>query len=65
MNAQHPAGAFLDPNETVAPTARQPDASPKDWLDSSLALLEGLQVSEVPLDSVSNELFDEFRMGRR
>ena len=64
MDALHPAGAVIDPDEPPTLTERQPGVVPEGWQDSSLAPLDGLVVSEVPPDSGLDELFDEFRVDR-
>ena len=60
MDALHPAGAFLDPDEAPGPAPQQTESARAGWLDSSLALLDGLQVSEMPLDSMPGEFYDDF-----
>lgn len=64
MDALHPGGAFIDPNEPIAHPPKPPEASLEGWLDSSLALLDGLQVSEVPLSSMPGDMYDDFGAGR-
>lgn len=64
IDALHPAGAFVDPDEPAPPTARKPGVAREGWHDSSLALLDGLQVSEVPTDSALDELFEKSRLDR-
>lgn len=64
MDAHNPAGALVSADEPHARAA--PAATPEDpvqaqgWQDSSLALRDGLQVSEAPLDSLPGELTDLF-----
>ena len=43
-----------------------PDVEPKEcgWRESSLDLLNGMQVSETELDTLPGELIDEFKRAR-
>jgi hypothetical protein len=61
MDALHPGGALVDPDEPVVPSHGHREPPQGSWLDSSLALLDGLQVTDLPLDSVPGDLFEGLR----
>lgn len=59
MSRAHPMGVYVDagaPMPRPALPAREPDRS---WQTSSFDLLDGLQVSESPLDGLGDEPADE------
>ena len=55
MSSAAPAGEYLDPTDH----AREP-AEPGGVSESSLELLDGVRVSEAPMDTLPGELIDEF-----
>ncbi len=61
VDADNPLGAFVPVNR---PKDRAvPEAEPKEcgWRESSLDLLNGVQVSETEMDTLPGELIDEFK----
>ena len=65
MSDNSPAGEYVSAARADAPTvpdvgalAAAPDAR-SSWKLSSIELLDGLQVTEQPLDSLPGELLDE------
>ena len=61
VDVDNPLGAFVPvntPNDRAAP-----EAEPKEcgWRESSLDLLNGVQVSETEMDTLPGELIDEFK----
>src|SRR5437763_1658737 len=55
MSSAAPAVECLDPTEHVRETAE-----PVELSESSLELLNGVRVSEAPMDTLPGELIDEF-----
>lgn len=67
MSSNAPLGEYVNPVETSVPTnepqetAATPGNDPKSsWRLSSLELSDGLQVSEQPIDTLPDDLWDEF-----
>lgn len=66
MSNHAPLGEYVHPGDTAAANAESPPeaATPPDpkssWRLSSLELSDGLQVSEQPIDTLPDELWDEF-----
>lgn len=65
MSNNAPLGEYVHPTDPAAPAAETPEAAqpadPKSsWKLSSLELSDGLQVSEQPIDTLPDELWDEF-----
>ena len=65
MDALNPAGAYIDTAAQASAPAKAAGAPKQGWQESSLALNDGLQVSETPMDSLPDELIDELLNGRR
>ena len=64
VDADHPLGAFVPVHKPRIRAA--PEAEPKEcgWRESSLDLLNGVQVSETEMDTLPGELIDEFKRAR-
>jgi hypothetical protein len=65
MSSAAPLGEYVHPGDSSAPNTESPEAAvpadPKSsWKLSSLELSDGLQVSEQPIDTLPDELWDEF-----
>ena len=64
IDADNPLGAFVSVNK---PKSRQvPEVEPQEcgWRESSLDLLNGVQVSETEMDALTGELIDGFKRVR-
>ena len=64
VDAENPLGAFVPASKSK--DRAPPDVEPKEcgWRESSLDLLNGMQVSETELDTLPGELIDEFKRAR-
>ena len=65
MSNNAPLGEYVHPGDSDGPSSEPPAApTPPDpkssWKLSSLELSDGLQVSEQPLDTLPDDLWDEF-----
>jgi hypothetical protein len=65
MSNNAPLGEYVHPSDAAAPAVESPEpATPSDpkssWRLSSLELSDGLQVSEQPIDTLPDDLWDEF-----
>lgn len=65
MSNSAPLGEYVHPTDPAAPAAESSEpATPPDpkssWKLSSLELSDGLQVSEQPIDTLPDDLWDEF-----
>jgi hypothetical protein len=64
MSNHAPLGEYVHPGDAAAPSETPESAPPLDpkssWKLSSLELSDGLQVSEQPIDTLPDELWDEF-----
>lgn len=65
MSNNAPLGEYVHPTDDPAPSSEPPEpATPPDpkssWKLSSLELSDGLQVSEQPIDTLPDDLWDEF-----
>jgi hypothetical protein len=64
MSNNAPLGEYVHPGESGGPNSESPVAPKPDpkssWKLSSLELSDGLQVSEQPIDTLPDELWDEF-----
>ena len=66
MDAEHPQGAWVDPTapkRRSTPRREPGESGESGWLDSGLALRDGLQVEETPMDSLPGELGEELLRG--
>ena len=65
MSNHAPLGEYVNPDDAAGPNSESPQTAvapdPKSsWKLSSLELSDGLQVSEQPLDTLPDDLWDEF-----
>ena len=67
MSSAAPLGEYVHPADAAGasseapPTPASPTPDPKSsWRLSSLELQDGLQISEQPIDTLPDELWDEF-----
>ena len=64
IDPANPAGAFVSASAPKAPEAPTTEVGERSWCESSLDLLNGVQVSETEMDTLPGELIDEFRRAR-
>ncbi len=65
MSAGNPAGAYVRPSDP-APIPCAPVETPQfGWSATRLEFLNGVRVSEAPLDTLPAELIDAFNLRRR
>lgn len=65
MSSAAPLGEYVHPADAAGPASESPPAPPtpdpkSSWRLSSLELQDGLQVSEQPIDTLPDDLWDEF-----
>ncbi len=65
MSPAAPVGEYVDPIDPVRESAKPVEVPEHGWLASSLELLNGVRVSETPMDTLPGELIDEFFKVRR
>jgi hypothetical protein len=65
FDAAHPGGAYVQPGE-LEPKGETPTVAPeRNWVASSFELMDGVHVSETPMDTLPGEFIDEFSKARR
>ena len=64
VDADNPLGAFVPVNKPKDRAALEAEPKECGWRESSLDLLNGVQVSETEMDTLPGELIDEFKRTR-
>jgi hypothetical protein len=65
FDAAHPGGAYIQPGDLERKSEAPREAPDRNWLASSFDLMDGVHVSETPMDTLPGELIDEFSKAQR
>jgi hypothetical protein len=65
ISAAQPAGVYVQTADPKRPRGPAAEHYGRGWQASTLELLDGIKVSEAPLDTLPGELIDEFVKPRR